>query len=429
MGITSSLTVILSLIGVICFWNISSTGMQHNYRRSESDSDQIATFSDNPIVHKKATNQSNNMCHNVLELMRNSHWIKRKDVTLADETRQAEQEIEIRKKRKLPMILYRNDSRCGGKPFYRTSSRFEYQLAAICDVSGSAPCCNHKRKLCGSGPNFCVCDQCTDYRQEISAEMFVWEPVNGCLFTKFSSEEACRMMSEKFFRLLLIGDSLVRHLFNALMILFTNDPEKGSLRGDLSSNETANCLGFMQFVDSGPSSCHLKTLTSIPHEKGNKSFCGGNYKFDLVFKEFYSSAEATNLLATVRRHINKNKVIIAIGVGFHMDLNAKKVQKEMLEPVLELKKSFGAKWPYILWLSTHANGSLKDTNYDVPSFDERIARFNQDMEKYLAEYGIPVFDTFSLTRGVRSIDGTHFGMGVNMVKAQLLLNFIKENFR
>ena len=29
------------------------------------------------------------------------------------------------------------------------------------------------------------------------------------------------------------------------------------------------------------------------------------------------------------------------------------------------------------------------------------------------EYRIPVFDTFNLSKGVRGIDSTHFGLGVN----------------
>ena len=46
------------------------------------------------------------------------------------------------------------------------------------------------------------------------------------------------------------------------------------------------------------------------------------------------------------------------------------------------------------------------------------------------EYRIPVFDTFNLIKGVRGIDSTHFGLGVNSrrVNAQLLLNFVKETF-
>ena len=182
--------------------------------------------------------------------MRNGQWIKRRDIPSADEIRQANQEIEIRKKRirRLPMVLHRNDLRCGGRPFSHTSSRFDYQLAAICDVTGLAPCCNHKMKLCGVGPNFCTYHHCTDFRQEISAEMYDWMPLSGCAFTKFSSEKACSLMSKKIFGLVLVGDSLVRHLFNALMILFTNDYGKGSLREDLNINETENCKGLCNLL-------------------------------------------------------------------------------------------------------------------------------------------------------------------------------------
>ena len=76
-----------------------------------------------------------------------------------------------------------------------------------------------------------------------------------------------------------------------------------------------------------------------------------------------------------------------------------------MEPVLvNCKETFGAKWPYILWLSTHATGRLNDLNYITPSYDDRIACINEDMKDYLSDFGIPVIDTFNMTRGVRSID-------------------------
>ena len=138
--------------------------------------------------------------------------------------------------------------------------------------------------------------------------------------------------------------------------------------------------------------------------------------------------KAPDILTTVRQNLNKEKTIIAIGVGLHIVLNAEKVQKYIMEPVLEIKKSSGSVWPYILWISVLAHGSLKDTYYNIPSHNYRVTRFNLDMDEYLSAFGIPVFDTLNLTRGVRSIDGTHFGIGINIMKAQLFMNFIKETF-
>lgn len=40
--------------------------------------------------------------------------------------------------------------------------------------------------------------------------------------------------------------------------------------------------------------------------------------------------------------------------------------------------------------------------------------------------GIPVLDFFEMTKTVFSLDGTHYGLGVNEVKAQVFLNYILE---
>ena len=423
-----STIIILSILGIIVYWKSSTLVVQQNYRQFVSVNRQTV-LNGFPSLHQRNSNQSS-ICHNVLNLMRNAKWIKRRNVTAVDDIQQSHAEIRIRKKRGMPVILHRSDLRCGGEPFFLTSPHFDYHLPALCDVNGSAPCCNHVTKWCGVERDHCNCDRCTDFRKEIAAELFDWTPLNGCAFTNFTTEQACNLMSDRISRLVLIGDSLVRHLFNALMILFTNDPERGSLSTSLNdgdNQEIENCQGVMQFVDGGTSSCHTKTVNAIPRDK-QRSFCGGQYKFDLLFKEYYNIDKATDILATVRRNLNKEKTIIAIGVGLHMDLNAEKVQKKIIEPVLEIKKTSGARWPFILWISVHAHGSLKDTNYNVPSHNDRIARFNLDMEKYLLAFGISVFDTFNLTNGVRSIDGTHFGIGVNMMKAQLLINFLQEAF-
>lgn len=423
MRIIVSTAIILSLLAVIFYWKSCSLDVQYHYIR----------FTDaNRLLYKYRGNSNrSSKCHNVLNLMRNAKWIKRRNLTSVDEIQQSLTEVQIRKKRGIPIILHRSDLRCGGAPFFLHSPRFGYQLPALCDINGSAPCCNHVTRSCGIDRDHCNCDQCTDFRKEISAELFDWIPIlNGCKFTNFSSEEACRLMSDRISRLVLIGDSLVRHLFNALMILFTNDHQRGSLnltRDHHVDHGIENCEGVMQFVDGGSTSCHTKTVTSIPLDT-QRSFCRGQNKFDIYFKEYYNMDKAPDILATVRQNLNKEKTIIAIGVGLHIDLNAEKVQKYIIEPVLEIKKSSGSIWPYILLISVHAHGSLKDTYYNIPSHNDRIASFNLDMEKYLSAFGIPVFDTFNLTRGVRSIDGTHFGMGINMMKAQLFLNFIKETF-
>jgi len=46
------------------------------------------------------------------------------------------------------------------------------------------------------------------------------------------------------------------------------------------------------------------------------------------------------------------------------------------------------------------------------------------MEQYLKQYNIPILDFRKVTKGVHSYDGTHYGSGVNMMKVQILLNYL-----
>lgn len=103
--------------------------------------------------------------------------------------------------------------------------------------------------------------------------------------------EAYSIMSHKIWRLILIGDSLVRHPFNPLMILFTNDPERGSLstnRNDGNHDEMNSCQDVMQFVDGGTTSCYTKILTSIPGEK-NVHFVKGSTNLISISKNTITS--------------------------------------------------------------------------------------------------------------------------------------------
>lgn len=79
-------------------------------------------------------------------------------------------------------------------------------------------------------------------------------------------------------------------------------------------------------------------------------------------------------------------------------------------------------------LPTHAQGSLKPIQFLQSRNNEIIYRFNRKLSEFLEPIGVPVFDTFNLTLGVHSYVGTHYGAGVNMIKAQLFLKLLDQRF-
>jgi len=77
-----------------------------------------------------------------------------------------------------------------------------------------------------------------------------------------------------------------------------------------------------------------------------------------------------------------------------------------------------------LWVHPLSAGLLKPPQYLSTQGDEAIRKFAIKIEQYLKQYNIPILDFRQLTKGVRSYDGTHYGSGVNMMKMQILLNYL-----
>jgi hypothetical protein len=56
----------------------------------------------------------------------------------------------------------------------------------------------------------------------------------------------------------------------------------------------------------------------------------------------------------------------------------------------------------------------------------QVGSFNKALAKKCAAYGLPFFDAYPMTANATSFDGIHYGIQVNVLKAQVLLNFIQE---
>lgn len=262
----------------------------------------------------------------------------------------------------------------------------------------------------------------------MTAELNEFVTSSGCEFTNFTSKQACQLLSERVSSVALIGDSLVRHFSNALMILFTNNRETGCLVKDIDETHRELCSGDMQFVDAGKAVCHGKTAHETSQLPKGK-FCQGKHDFEYAFHEFYSMKHAKSALSKAREKLNQTNSVIALGVGLHMNLSANNVFNDYVKPILQLKKQATSQWPLVVWVTTHAHGSLKPISYLESQGNDKISRYNRDMRGFLEPMGVPVFDIYNLTLGVHSYDGTHYGFGVNMMKAQLFMNFLDETFR
>ena len=79
----------------------------------------------------------------------------------------------------------------------------------------------------------------------------------------------------------------------------------------------------------------------------------------------------------------------------------------------------------MLWLTTHAPGVLKSPVFVEQTFSG-VKKYNAFISNLLEPLEIPIFDSFNLSVPIHSVEGTHYGYGANMMKTQILLNWVKE---
>merc|ERR1712151_151646 len=81
---------------------------------------------------------------------------------------------------------------------------------------------------------------------------------------------------------------------------------------------------------------------------------------------------------------------------------------------------------HIIWLGADAR---QRDDYALQT-NERVIRYNDAMFAKIRDAGISDITTlnlFNITLNLHSYDGTHYGPGVNRLKSQILLQFIKDH--
>ena len=368
-------------------------------------------------------------CRGVLATLTIGRWERN---SVSEEVAQTRKKLDmiLRERKGWPKVLFHGDRRCGPlfplpRKVRNQEQTFAFDVQAQCDIDSPYPCCHDNTGWCGSGEKFCDCPSCIDYRSFISAELAQWLPTNGCRVKNFTQTSACELISRRINSITFIGDSLVRHLFSAMVILLTNDPLYGALKHNTPHKMREVCKGDSQFVDSA---CHVHTAMTWRHVIDNPDFCNGWARFKISYVKAYKTELARLALVSLKNLLNKVGSIVLMGIGIHNNFNSSAVIQTFLRPAVRLVSTSRNGWPHLIWVSTHSMGPLKPMIYHRDQGNPAILSFNENLSKFCDQHNVTVFNMFNATVHVHSFDGTHFGAGVNMMKVQILLNYLEESY-
>ncbi|GAX84043.1 hypothetical protein CEUSTIGMA_g11467.t1 [Chlamydomonas eustigma] len=231
------------------------------------------------------------------------------------------------------------------------------------------------------------------------------------------------------------GDSLMRHAMQGLHILIRGDVGLGGLREDIPNAEADLCKCDNQFQRPCRNWVMYEALT------GHTMCPAASVTFIGAFDDQYKNRAARlGRLAYTEVLAGRNLLMLLGGWGMHNGLQAKPIFQDLILPVWkEVQKAFkpvasvqstaDSNGPRLhnaklLCVGVTAVQSNLPEQYKIKQNNWKVQQYNSDLARLCSSIGIPFFDPFALSLNASSFDGIHYGLQVNVLRAQLLLNFI-----
>lgn len=150
--------------------------------------------------------------------------------------------------------------------------------------------------------------------------------------------------------------------------------------------------------------------------------CNGTLKIKLCYE--YAVLFHHGIQRNILRLAKTPNSFVVFGIGMHNKFNETLIIDSLLRPLVQTMRAERVTWPKIVWAGVHKLGMMRTRNTTLGN--DRVREFNRNIERFLARWGVPVFDTFNLTDNAMSLDTEHYGFGVNKMKVTILLHYLQQ---
>lgn len=254
----------------------------------------------------------------------------------------------------------------------------------------------------------------------------------GCDMRWFSTEEICEIF-ERFEKVIVVGDSMMRHLVGAINVLLRKDLGYGAVTNwNFSPKERKECFCNQQF---DVKECSLQGIykTSDVESKDPESLACGSGKIDLViemmlkfpldptevnrFKALLFSTKPSKPYAFIFGHGLWNDLDLQATVNWLDGINSHTLAAA---PYLNEK---GAIWPR-LFITPNAAGPLKPDQWIVSQGDKALQIFEDSVREEARERGVEHLGTWNMSIQANKFDGVHLDLRGNLIKAMAAINWL-----
>ncbi|OQV08272.1 hypothetical protein CLAIMM_12577 [Cladophialophora immunda] len=234
----------------------------------------------------------------------------------------------------------------------------------------------------------------------------------GCDMRWFTTEEVCEIFS-RFEKVIVVGDSMMRHVVGALNVLLRKDLGYGAVTNwNFDDQELRDCFCNHQMdVKSCSVQGIFSTSSVLEHDPSSLS-CSRESPIDLVI-------EMMLRFPLDNEEVNRYKAL----------LSPTKPGKPPLPPVLrrgaETKQRAHSHslWPR-LFITPNAAGVRKPDEWLVSQGDKALMIFEESVRAEAAHRGVETMGTWNMSVQASKYDGVHLDLKGNLVKAMGVVNWL-----
>ncbi|KAK9460110.1 uncharacterized protein V1516DRAFT_678978 [Lipomyces oligophaga] len=255
-----------------------------------------------------------------------------------------------------------------------------------------------------------------------------------CDMRWYTTEEACSVL-EKFDRVSIVGDSMMRQMLGALYVILRKNLGYGGVTDwNFSDQEKADCFCNAQV---NVKSCSMQTIYSSKDiiKWDPNSFACDPKKVNILMNlqvRFPQPEDEIKRYAEDLGGVPENaKVAFIYGHGLWNDLDVQATLNFLERSESGVKfaipgfQNGNPKYPK-LFITPNAAGPRKQDSFILTQGNKPLMMFEQSMYTVLPERGFDVLGTWNMSIQSLSLDGVHCDIRGNLIKAQMLLNWLDK---
>ncbi|KAI1408543.1 hypothetical protein F5Y13DRAFT_107886 [Hypoxylon sp. FL1857] len=262
----------------------------------------------------------------------------------------------------------------------------------------------------------------------------------GCDMQWFSTMEACEILG-RYNQVILVGDSMLRHVIGALNILVREDLGYGGVTDwNFSEDEKRQCFCNNQFDVRDCSIQGIFSTADVVKHDPLSLMCprlipewNTDLRIEQIVRYPIPDEERQRLVKAIDSNPSQRKAFI-LGHGLWSDLEVGRTLNwlDLVLDVIELKtgartrlrgRSPRRNLPVLL-LTPNAAGDKKPDEWIVSQGNKALVQFEHAMAIHAAKRRIDHLGTWNMSIQATLYDGVHMDMRGNLLKAMMVLNWL-----